>query len=109
MTMNLCDEEEFRGINHTEPIHIFLKLKPFTEEDLASNQNQKCNIIHSDTTIKINILRINYKIGNYRIVSTHFRMYFNQLLLKKISLMLHCYHVFSESFLAIICLFLATV
>jgi kinesin family protein 20 len=51
---NLCDEEEFRGINHTEPIHIFLKLKPFTQEDLASNQDQKCYIIHSDTTIKIN-------------------------------------------------------
>ena len=51
---NLYKEEEFLSINHSEPIHIFLKLKPFSEEDQLSNQDQKCYIVHSDTAIKVN-------------------------------------------------------
>ena len=52
---NLCkEEEEFRSINHSEPIHIFLKLKPFSKEDLITKQDQNCYSIYSDTTIKIN-------------------------------------------------------
>ena len=42
---NLYEEEEFRVINTTEAIQIFLKLKPFTQEELASNQDQKCYVI----------------------------------------------------------------
>lgn len=36
---NLCNEEEFRSINHSEPIHIFLKLKPLTDQEMAKQNN----------------------------------------------------------------------
>lgn len=36
---NLCNEEEFRSINHLEPIHIFLKLKPLSEQEMAKQNN----------------------------------------------------------------------
>lgn len=36
---NLCNEEEFRSINHSEPIHIFLKLKPLTDQEMARQNN----------------------------------------------------------------------
>ncbi len=39
------NEEEFRCINHSEPIHIFLKLKPLTQQELLKQNNQvKFNI-----------------------------------------------------------------
>jgi hypothetical protein len=34
------NEEEFRCINHSEPIHIFLKLKPLTQQELLKQNNQ---------------------------------------------------------------------
>ena len=36
---NLCNEEEFRSINHSEPIHIFLKLKPLSDAEMAKQNN----------------------------------------------------------------------
>lgn len=30
---NLANEEEFSSINHTEPIHIFLKIKPLSQQE----------------------------------------------------------------------------
>lgn len=36
---NLCNEEEFRSINHSEPIHIFLKLKPLSDHEKALQNN----------------------------------------------------------------------
>jgi kinesin family protein 20 len=50
---NLCKEEEFRSINHSERLHIFLKLKPFSEEDEIAQQDKGCFIVNSDTTITI--------------------------------------------------------
>ncbi len=35
---NLNNEEEFRCINHSEPIHIFLKLKPLTQQEMSNQQ-----------------------------------------------------------------------
>lgn len=48
MTTNINDlkknlyteEEEFRSINHTEPIHIFLKIKPLTDNELRHQNDQ---------------------------------------------------------------------
>ena len=40
LAKNLCNEEEFRSINHSEPIHIFLKLKPLNEKELSLQNNQ---------------------------------------------------------------------
>lgn len=37
---NLYNEEEFRSINHSEPIHIFLKLKPLSDSELAKQNHQ---------------------------------------------------------------------
>ena len=37
---NLINEEEFRFINHSEPIHIFLKVKPLTIQEIAKQKNQ---------------------------------------------------------------------
>jgi hypothetical protein len=34
------NEEEFRCINHSEPIHIFLKLKPLTPQEMLKQNNQ---------------------------------------------------------------------
>jgi hypothetical protein len=34
------EEEEFRSINHTEPIHIFLKIKPLSEHELRQQNEQ---------------------------------------------------------------------
>lgn len=51
------EEEEFRNkssINHLEPIHIFLKLKPFSKEEQALNKEHKCFFVNSDTSIIIN-------------------------------------------------------
>ncbi len=36
---NLANEEEFRSINHQEPIHIFLKLKPLDEQETHMQKN----------------------------------------------------------------------
>lgn len=37
---NLANEEEFRSINQSEPIHIFLKLKPLTDKESTAQNNQ---------------------------------------------------------------------
>ena len=37
---NLINEEEFRFINHSEPIHIFLKVKPLTIQEIAKQKGQ---------------------------------------------------------------------
>ncbi|RNA07330.1 kinesin KIF20B isoform X1 [Brachionus plicatilis] len=50
---NLYNEEEFRSINHSEPIHIFLKLKPLTDQEMAKQNNIKHYKIHSDTAISL--------------------------------------------------------
>ena len=50
---NLFTEEEFRSVNHSEPIHIFLKLKPLSIMDLSKQNNQLFYKIHSDTTISL--------------------------------------------------------
>jgi hypothetical protein len=40
---NLCNEEEFRSINHQEPIHIFLKLKPITDQESKAQNHMVKN------------------------------------------------------------------
>ena len=37
---NLSHEEEFRSINHSEPIHIFLKLKPLSHQELLKQDSK---------------------------------------------------------------------
>ena len=37
---NLNNEEEFRSINHSEPIHIFLKIKPLSFQESAKQKNE---------------------------------------------------------------------
>jgi kinesin family member 20 len=52
---NLCMEEEFRSINHSEQIHIFLKLKPLSESEQSRQTNNKnCLIAKSDTEVVVN-------------------------------------------------------
>ncbi len=36
---DLSKEEEFRSINHAEPIHIFLKLKPLSTQEALKEQS----------------------------------------------------------------------
>ena len=50
---NLFTEEEFRSLNHSEPIHIFLKLKPLSVTELLKQNNELLYKIHSDTTISL--------------------------------------------------------
>lgn len=37
---NLAHEEEFTTINHTEPIHVFLKLKPLSTQEMLKQLDQ---------------------------------------------------------------------
>ena len=37
---NLANEEEFSSINHSEPIHIFLKMKPLSAQEQQKQQDQ---------------------------------------------------------------------
>ena len=37
---NLNNEEEFRSINHSEPIHIFLKIKPLSFQESAKQKDK---------------------------------------------------------------------
>ena len=37
---NLVHEEEFTTINHTEPIHVFLKLKPLSTQEMLKQCDQ---------------------------------------------------------------------
>jgi hypothetical protein len=48
---NLINEEEFRSINHLEPIHIFLKIKPLTKEEMLKQHDQ---VIYKYLNLKIN-------------------------------------------------------
>jgi kinesin family protein 20 len=53
---NLYKAGAFRAIHHSEPIHVFLKLKPFSIEDkfaLAKSKQELCYFFNSDTTITI--------------------------------------------------------
>jgi kinesin family protein 20 len=48
-------EEEFHScINYAEPLHIFLKMKPFSRTELTRNQDQNCYQIYSDSFIRLN-------------------------------------------------------
>jgi hypothetical protein len=37
---NLLNEEEFSHVNHSEPIHIFLKVKPLSVQELAKQKDE---------------------------------------------------------------------
>ncbi len=37
---NLYNEEEFRSINHGEPIHIFLKIKPLSIQEIIKQKDE---------------------------------------------------------------------
>ena len=37
---NLYNEEEFRSINHSEPIHIFLKIKPLSIQEIVKQKDE---------------------------------------------------------------------
>ena len=42
---NLYNEEEFRSINHSEPIHIFLKIKPLSIQEIIKQKDEVILII----------------------------------------------------------------
>jgi kinesin family protein 20 len=48
-------EEEFQScINYAEPLHIFLKMKPFSRSEVMKNQDLKCFQIYADSFIRLN-------------------------------------------------------
>ena len=50
---NLANEEEFRSINHTEPIHIFLKIKPLSGDEQVRQNGETHFRINSDTSVSV--------------------------------------------------------
>ena len=42
---NLYNEEEFRSINHSEPIHVFLKIKPLSIQEIIKQKDEVILII----------------------------------------------------------------
>ena len=51
---NLIFEEEFRPIDHSEKIHIFLKMKPLTQQEMQNQPNVKYFEILSDSGLTVN-------------------------------------------------------
>ena len=50
---NLINEEEFRPINHSEQIHIFLKMKPLTQQEMQKQLNVNYFEILSDSGVTV--------------------------------------------------------
>ena len=50
---NLFTEEEFASLNHSEPIHIFLKIKPLSDTDMLKQGNELLYKLQSETSISL--------------------------------------------------------
>ena len=50
---NLFTEEEFASLNHSEPIHIFLKIKPLSVPELHKQGNELLYKLQSETSISM--------------------------------------------------------
>jgi len=50
---NLADEEEFRPVDHKEPIHIFLKVKPLTGAEARAQADQHLYDFHGETGVSV--------------------------------------------------------
>ena len=50
---NLFTEDEFRSLNHSEPIHIFLKIKPLSVSELLKQSNELLYKIQTETSISL--------------------------------------------------------